>query len=125
MTKPTEFEIPETVRQIAEQNVAQARTACEQFMGVARQAQDQAARSQGEMAATALEIQSAALGFAEQNIKEGFDFAARMARARDLGEYLEVQAEYANAQLRAFNRQAEDLGQMLAAATKRSGAGEG
>ncbi len=113
MNKPSEFEIPESVRDMAEQNVTRAREAYDQFMGLARKAQEQVVKSQGAMAASALDIQSKALGFAEKNIQSSFDYASRMVRARDLKEYMELQTEYAQSQLEAFNRQAQDIGKLL------------
>ncbi|MGD9669810.1 MAG: phasin family protein [Hyphomicrobiaceae bacterium] len=120
MDKSADFEISEELRQIAEENVGQARQACERLMGMASEVREQVARSQGELAASTLEIQSAALRFAEQNIALGFDFAARMARARNLEEYLRVQSEHADAQLDAVNRQTQELGLMWAQATERT-----
>lgn len=112
--------IPHGVRQVLERNVKDARAACDQAMSLARVARETAGRTQGEAAASALEIQVAAFGFAEQNVASAFDFAQRLARARDLAEYLELQAEYARAQIDAFGRQAEDLHQMLSEAAVRT-----
>ena len=70
------------------------------------------------MTQTALEIQSKALKFAEQNIDEGFTFASDLARARDLKEYLEIQTRYAQKQMQAYAQQAQDLGRMMAEAAQ-------
>ena len=84
MNDKPQMEIPEAVRELAEKNVEQARSAYTQFMDMARQAQQMVQQSQGAVTQTALEIQSKALKFAEQNIDEGFTFASDLARARDL-----------------------------------------
>ena len=115
-----QFEIPETVRELAERNVEQARTAYGQFMEMARKAQDMLSKSQGAMAAGALEIQSRALRYAEQNIDAGFHFAADLARARDLKEYLEIQTRYAQKQMQDYAQQAQDLGRMMADAAQKA-----
>ncbi len=61
MYDKAQFEIPEAVRELAERNVEQARSAYSQFMDMARKAQDAVTKSQGAMAAGALDIQSKAL----------------------------------------------------------------
>lgn len=114
-----QFEIPETVREIAERNVEQARSAYTQFMDMARKAQDAVSKQQGAMAAGALDIQSKALNYAEQNINASFNFAADLARARDLKEYLEIQTRYAQRQMQDYARQAQELGRLMAEAAQK------
>ena len=107
------FEIPDTVRDMAEQNIKQARSAYGQFMDMARQAQEMAAKSQGQMVQSALDVQAKALQFAERNIEENFNFAADLARARDLQQYAEIQARHAKRQMQAFSDQAGELNKMM------------
>lgn len=109
-----QFEIPDTVREMAERNVEQARAAYVQFVDMAREAQDAVSKSSEAMAKTARDIQVQALRFAEQNIDASFQFAADLARARDLKEYMEVQTRYAQRQMKTYSEQAQDLGRMLA-----------
>jgi len=115
-----QIEIPEAVRELAERNVEQARSAYTQFLDMARQAQQMVQQSHGAVTQTALEIQSKALKFAEQNIDEGFTFASDLARARDLKEYLEIQTRYAQKQMQAYAQQAQDLGRMMAEAAQKA-----
>ena len=118
MSDNPHFEIPEAVRDIAEQNVEQARTAYAQFMDMTRQAQDMVTRSQGALAANAMNIQALAMQYAQQNIDASFRFASDLARARDLNEYVEIQTKYAQKQMKTYSEQAQQLGQMMANATK-------
>ncbi len=118
MFEKAQLEIPEAVREMAERNVDQARTAYAQFMDMARQAQHMVSQSQGAMAAGALEIQSKALKFAEQNIDDSFKFASDLARAKDLKEYLEIQTRYAQKQMQTYAQQAQDLGRMMTEAAQ-------
>lgn len=118
--EPSDIEIPQQIRQLAEETVATARHASEGFGALMGAVRDQAARTNGEVAASALEIQSAAVELAEDNIFKGFDMALRMARARDLGEVLALQAEFGEAQLKALQRQAEVIGQMVSEAADRA-----
>jgi hypothetical protein len=120
MTDVPQFEIPEAVREIAERNVEQARSAYTQMLDMTRQAQDLVVKSQGAMAASAMDIQARAMRYAEKNIDESFRFAADLARARDLKEYIEIQTKYAQTQMQAYAQQAQDLGKMMADAAAKA-----
>lgn len=113
MYEAPQFEIPEAVREIAERNVEQARSAYSQFMDMTRQAQELVSKSQGAMAASAIDIQARAMRYAEQNIDQSFRFASDLSRARDLKEYIEIQSKYAQAQMQAYATQAQELGRMI------------
>ena len=118
MNDMPQFEIPEAVRDLAERNVEQARSAYTQFMDMARQAQEVMTRSQGAMAAGALEMQSKAMGFAEVNISAGFKFASELARARDLQDMFEIQQRHAQKQMQVYTDQAQELGRMMTTAAE-------
>lgn len=120
MYEKPQFEIPETVRELAERNVEQARSAYNQFMEMARQAQNMVSKSQGAMTQSALDIQSRAMRYAEQNIDASFSFASDLARARDLREYIEVQQRWAQQQMQAYAQQAQELGRMMAEAAQKA-----
>ena len=113
------IEVPETFRKLAEQNVTQARQAYEQFMGMARQAQDMMSRSSGAMTDAAREVQTTALGFAEKNMEAGFEFVSELARARDLKDFLEIQSKHTQKSMRSYKEQAEELGRLMAEASKK------
>lgn len=113
MQAKPQMEIPEQVRQMAERNVEQARSAYNQFMDMARQVQDLVSKSSGAMAESVADIQARALRFAEENMEAGFQFASELARARDLKEYLEIQSRHAQKQMQTYARQAQELGRML------------
>jgi len=120
MQESPQLEIPEAVRELAERNVEQARTAYGQFMEMARQTQEMVAKSQGAMAAGALEVQTQALRFAEQNIDASFNCAAELAKSRDIKQYLEVQSRYAQSQMKVYAQQAQALGRLMAEAAQRA-----
>ena len=117
--KPS-FEIPEAVRDLAERNVEQARSAYGQFMEMARRAQESVSKSQGAMAVGALEIQARALRFAEENTNANFSFASELARARDMKDYFEIQTRFAQKQMQVYAQQAQELGRMMTEAAERS-----
>ena len=107
-------EIPAAVREMAERNVEQTRAAYTQFLTMARQAQDLMMKAPGEEAKGALDVQSKATRYAEQNVEASFRLAADLAHARDLEEYAQIQARYAQTQVLTFTQQTHDLGRMVA-----------
>ena len=63
-----QFEIPEAVRELAERNVEQARSAYSQFMDMTRRVQDTLSKSGGAMASGAMELQTRVAKIAEENM---------------------------------------------------------
>lgn len=112
------LEIPEPVRQMAERNVEQSRSAYMQFVEMAKRAQEMVAKSSGNMTQSALDIQTRALRFAEQNVEAGFSLASELARARDMKEYLEIQSKHAQRQMQAYANQAQELSRLMAEAAQ-------
>ena len=116
-----QFEIPEAVRELAERNVEQARSAYNQFMDMARRVQETFSGSfQGVMAPGALEMQTQVAKFAEENIQASFTFASDLSRARDLKEYIEIQQRYAQKQMQAYAHQAQELGKLMTEAAHKA-----
>lgn len=114
MVKPDNLEVPEAVRKMAEQNVEQARGAYNQFIEMARKAQDMINTSSGSVADSAREVQTKALGYAEQNMEAGFDFVSELSKAKDLKEYLEIQSRHTQKSMQAYSEQAQELGKLMA-----------
>ena len=114
------FEVPASVRELAERNVEQARTAYTQFLDFARQAQEAMTKSSVAMATGAREVQSRAMRYAGDNVEAGFALASDLAKARDLKEFLEIQQRYAQQQLRTYTEQAQEIGRLLADTAQRA-----
>jgi phasin len=115
--KPT-MEIPAAMREMAERNVEQARSAYTRFMDMARQAQDMVAKSSDAVASSAKEVQARSLRYAQENMDASFAFASDLAKARDLKEFLEIQQLYAQKQAATYTEQAQELGRLLADAAQ-------
>lgn len=109
-----QFEIPEAMRDMAERNVDQARSAYGQFLEMARQAQDLVSKSSDTMAQSAREIQIKAMRYAEQNMEANFAFVGDLAKARDFRDYMEIQSRHAQRQMQTYSEQAQELGRMMA-----------
>jgi phasin family protein len=58
----------------------------------------------------AKDVGQKAMGFAEQNIANSFEFAQRLVRAKDLQEVMALQQEFLATQMKAMSEQAKDLG---------------
>ena len=114
MSDTPSFDIPPQMRDMAEKNVEQARTAFGQFMELARQAQELMVRSHGAIAEGAREVQQKAMRYTQDNLDASFAFASDLARARDVQEALEIQTRYAQRQVRTYAEQSQDLGRTLA-----------
>lgn len=113
MFETPSMEIPQAVRELAEKNVAQVRQAYDQFSGLLSQAQDAIVKSQGAMAQSAIEIQTRALQYAQSNVETNFRFAADLARAKDVRDYLDIQSRYAKSQLEAYAQQAQEITRLM------------
>jgi phasin len=108
------FEIPIVMRNHAEQSVEQAKKAFDDFMATAQKA---AAAFEGQAAgaqASAKQIGEKAMAFAEKNIATSFEFAQKVARAKNIQELTQLQTAFVKAQIPAFAEQAKALGQTVA-----------
>jgi phasin len=112
------FEIPPEMRNVAEQSVAQARQAFDGFMEAAQRAaaklEEQAAAAQAGAKGASEKI----MGYAERNVAASFDFAQKLARAKDVQEIMALQQEFMKSQMQALTEQAQELGQGVAQAAK-------
>ena len=120
MSDKAPFEIPDAVRDMAERSVEQARQAYSQFLDVAARAQDMVTRSSGALTQSAIDIQTKAMRYAQQNIEANFELASDLARARDMREYFEIQTRHAQRQMQRYTEQAQELGRMMSDAAQRA-----
>ncbi len=120
MRETPPFEIPEAVRDMAERNVEQARTAYMQFLDMTRQAQEAVAKSSDVMAESAREIQNRTLRYAQDHVNASFSLATDLARARDIKDYLDIQTQFAQRQMKTYADQAQELGRLMAEMTKKA-----
>jgi hypothetical protein len=109
------WEIPDAMRDLAEQNVRQARGAYDQFMAAARQAQIAATASGETMAATAKEIQQRLMQYAEQNSESGLAMASDLAKARNLETWASAYQQHIKRQSETYLQQAQELSRLIAA----------
>jgi phasin family protein len=51
------------------------------------------------------------MAFAEQNVASSFEFAQKLARAKDIEEIMRLQAEFVKTQMQTLSDQAKELGE--------------
>jgi hypothetical protein len=109
------FEIPQQMRDLAEQNVEQARRAYGQMMDGMIQAMGMwsAAVPGNEMTSGFKSVQDRATRFAKQNADAGFALAAELAAAKDIQDILAIQSRYAQTQMQSYALQAQELGRLI------------
>jgi hypothetical protein len=125
MAEQQEFQIPQQLRELAEKNVEQARVAYGQFLdGMAEAVRAWSTVPSAVMASGFKVVQDRAIQFAKENAEAGFALASEPAQAKNLQEVLRLQSNFAQLQMQSYARQAQELGRLMAEAT-RSGESKG
>jgi len=119
MPEKQAFEIPQQLLDLAEKNVEQARATYGQFMDAMTQAMSAWSSAPANTMASGFKaVQERAVQFAKENAEAGFALARELAKAKDLQEVLRLQSNFAQEQMQAYARQAQDLGRLMAEATR-------
>ena len=108
--QPTDYEIPDEMRDFAEKSVDQAKKAFDGFMAAALKAAGTMEDSTDLVQSGAKDVGKKALTYAEQNVAAALDFAGRLVNAKDAQEVLQLQSEFLRAQLKTFAEQANEIG---------------
>jgi phasin len=115
------FEIPADMRTMAEKSVEQARIAFNTFMTAAQEAIT-TFESQTEAAqAGAKDLSGKAIGYVERNVTNTLQFADRLLHAKDAQEFIRLQTEFVQEQMKEFAAQAKELGESATKMAMRSG----
>lgn len=109
MTDIPRFEIPQQMRALAENSVAQARTAFDSVMGVTKRGTE-AMRGMGGPMAPGVDLYARGLDYAEQNVHAALDHAHQLSQAGTVQEILSLQTEFLRSQFLAMQGQAKELG---------------
>ena len=94
------------MREIAEQNLNQSKTAVESFLTITRKAIDGL-----DQQASAIRERSMAL--ADETFQNTFDFAQKLVRLREPQELAQLQSEFVSRQAQVFGDQTRELGQKI------------
>lgn len=115
MTTNPKLEVPEAMRDFADQSVAQARKAFDTFMDNAQSAVNKMEDGASSAKSTGTDMQKEAMSFAEEQVTSAFDLAQKMVRAKDPQELMELQATYMRQQMEAVSKQTKDMGEKMTA----------
>ncbi len=114
------MEIPDSVRQMAEKNIEQARAAYGQVLDMVQKSQETFGRSSEAVTGAALDLQSKVMRFTQENLEANFRLATELARARDPKDFFEIQSRHAQVQMTNYALQAQELGRLMAEAAQKS-----
>ena len=109
------FEIPQTVRDRAEQNVKQAHAVYAQFAAFVTKAMDawMGAMPASPMVAGFKEVQDRAAEIAKKNADSAFALVEKIAKAQNFKEILTLQTQFAQDQMKAFTTQTQELYKLI------------
>ena len=107
------FEIPKDMRAMAEASFEQARNTFEKFVGAAQAAAGSLEERNATVRASAKDVSSKAIAYAERNVQASLDHAQSLLKAKDLSEVMRLHGEYVQAQMRALAEQASEMGQVV------------
>ena len=114
------FQMPPQMRELAEKNLEQARTSYSQFLDAMAKATNMwmSAIPANAMTSGFIVAQERSARFAKQNADAGFALAGELAAAKDVKDALGIQARYAQTQMHAYTLQAQEVGRLMAEASR-------
>ena len=119
MPEKQTFEIPQQLLDLAEKKVEQARATYGQFMDAMTQAMSAWPSAPANARASGFKaVHERAIQFAKENAEAGFALARELAKSKDVQEVLRLQSKFAQQQMQAYARQAQDLGRLMAEAAR-------
>ena len=117
MTQDQKFEIPQELRQLAEENVERARQLYLQFMdGVGQAMAAWSSASSNVIGHGFHEVQERTVKLANENADAAFKLAKDVAQAKDLQELIDLQTRYVQSQMKWYAYQSQEFGRLMAKA---------
>jgi phasin len=98
---------------MAEASFEQARKTFEKFVASAQAAAGSLEERNATVRASARDVSSKAIAYAERNVQASLDHAQLLLEAKDLPEVMRLHSEYVQAQMRALAEQASEMGQVV------------
>ncbi len=117
------FEIPQTMRDMAENNMKQAHAAYDQLADFVTKAMG---AWMGAMPANPLvsgfkDVQDRAVTMAKQNADTAFAQVEKLAKAQNFQDILTLQTRYAQDQMQVYTSQTQELHKLIGEAVQKSG----
>ena len=117
MPRDQQFEIPEELRQLAEENVERARKLYLQFMeGVSQAMRAWSAPSSDAASSAFNEVRERAIKITQDNADAALNLVRDVANAKDLQELVTLQTRYVQSQLKWYAQQTQEFGRLMAKA---------
>ena len=110
------FDIPKEVRSMAEASFEQARKTFDKFLTSAHEAAGSIEERGANVRASAKDVSTKAIAYAEKNVQASLDFAESLLQAKDLTEVMRLHSEYVQGQMRSLAEQASEMGQIVSRA---------
>ena len=109
------LEIPQQMRDLAEQNIKQAHAAYEQLTDFVTKAIDAwtDALPASPMAAGLKDFQDRAVEIAKKNAESAFALVEKITKAQNFQEILTLQTQFAQDQMKAFTTQTQELYKLI------------
>ncbi len=109
------FEIPQAMRDMAEQNMKQAHASYEQLTDFVTKAMSSwmGAMPANPMAEGFKDVQGRAAEIAKENGESAFALGEKIAKAQNFQEVLTLQTQYAQDRMRAFVTQTQELHRLI------------
>ena len=108
------FEIPQQMRDLADQNIKQAHAAYEQLTDFVTKAVGAwMGAIPSPMAAGFKDFQDRAAEIAKKNAESAFALIEKMAKAQNIQEVLTLQTQFAQDQMKAFTTQTQELHKLI------------
>ena len=119
------FEIPQQMRDLAEQNIKQAHAAYEQLTDFVTKSMDawMGAMPASLMATGFKNVQDRAAEVAKKNADSAFALVEKIAKAQNFQEILTLQTQFAQDQMKAFTTQTQELHKLIGETVQKSGRG--
>ena len=117
MPRDQQFEIPEELRQLAEENVERARKLYLQFMeGISQAMRAWSAPSSDAASSAFNEVRERAIKITQENADAALNLVRDVANAKDLQELVTLQTRYVQSQLKWYAQQTQEFGRLMAEA---------
>lgn len=112
-TSMTQLEVPQELRVAAARSLEQAKLTFDAYMRVAEEAASMfEKRIEGGQVGTR-EVGKKAIAFALQNATASFEFAQKIAQAKDVSEFVRLLNDFLQSQMKVLSEQVNDLGETL------------
>jgi phasin len=107
------FEIPKEMRSMTEAGFEQARKTFEKFVTSAQAAAGSIEERNATARASAMDVSSKAMAYAERNVQASLDHAQSLLKAKDLPDVMRLHSEFVQGQMRSLAEQASEMGQVV------------